>query len=161
MAAFSAPGDIGYVAPAKGDSFSPVTDLRAFRRVCYDAARRTGGSVIEFRLAAGVAPNFHQGVIAYGDRRVAVVMLRDSAVLAVAEPRVIEFGDGVNESGPLGFLDIPELVAVLAEQPGFVVLTAADLDGPFDAAAWPGIDRADIGYWKPETLGEALFNYWD
>ncbi len=87
-------------------------------------------------------------------------MLRDSAVLAVAEPRTIEFGDGANGSGSLGFLDIPELVAVLAEQPGFVALTAADLDGPFDAAAWPGIDRADIDYWKPKTLGEALFDYW-
>ncbi|MGW5137568.1 hypothetical protein ACWEPH_00655 [Nocardia beijingensis] len=91
--------------------------------------------MIEFRLVEGVAPNF----------------LKASSRIR----------DGVNESGPLGFLDIPELVAVLAEHPGFAVLTAADLDGPFDAAAWPGIDRADIDYWKPETLGEALFNYWD
>ena len=64
-------------SPATGDTFAPVTELRVFRRACYDAARRTGGNLIEFRLADGVTPNFH------------------------------------------------------------------------------------IDYWKPVTLGEALFNYWD
>lgn len=117
--------------------------------------------MIEFRLSDGLPPSFHQGVIAYGDYHVAVVSLRDSAVLAVAEPRITDFTDGVNESGPLAFLDHHELVSVLAELPGFAVLTAADLNSAFDAAAWPDIDRADINYWHPETVGEALFNYWD
>lgn len=117
--------------------------------------------MIEFRSADGVTPNFHQGVIAYGDYRVAVVTLRDSAVLAVAEPRTIDFTNGVKESGPLAFLEHTELVSVLAELPGFTMLTTADLNSPFDSAAWPDIDRADIDYWKPATLGEALFNYWD
>lgn len=138
-----------------------MTELRAFRQACYDAARRTGGSVIEFRLADGVTPNFHQGVIAYRDHHVAVVLLRDMAVLAVAEPRVVDFADGARESGPLIFVDSHGLVEVLAEQPGFEVLTPADLNGPFDAATLLDLDLADIKYWKPATLGEALFNYWD
>ncbi|MGY2092832.1 hypothetical protein [Nocardia gipuzkoensis] len=58
----------------------------------------------------------------------------------------------------MAFLDAPELVAALAEQPGFAVLTAADLDSPFDATAWPDMERADIEYWKPKSLGEELFN---
>ncbi|MFF3573753.1 hypothetical protein ACFYXQ_38955 [Nocardia jiangxiensis] len=138
-----------------------MIDLRYFRLICYKAAERTGGRVVEFRVAAGVAPNFHQGIIAYRDRRVAVVCNRDSEVLAVAEPRVIEFVDEARDSGPLVFVDAPDLVSVLGQWPRFRVLSAAELNGRFDPAAWPGIDPTDLEYWKPVTLGEALFNYWD
>ncbi|SUA73660.1 Uncharacterised protein [Nocardia otitidiscaviarum] len=113
----------------------------------------------EFRLTESVTPNFHQAVIAYHDHQVAVVALRDSAVLAVAEPRVID--DAATESGPLTFIGSPDLVAALAEQSGFEILTSAELAQPFDAAAWPELDRHDIRHWKPQTVGEALFNYWD
>ncbi|WP_063049040.1 hypothetical protein [Nocardia arthritidis] len=138
-----------------------MTELRAFRQACYEAARRTGGTVIEFRVGEGVTPNFHQGVITYRDRHVAVVALRDSAVLAVAEPRAIDFDEGAIEAGPLTFVEAPDLVTALSEQAGFEILTAAELARPFDAAAWPELDRADIRFWKPETVGDALFNYWD
>ncbi|WP_067478630.1 hypothetical protein [Nocardia amamiensis] len=138
-----------------------MTDLRAFRQVCYEAARATGGRLIEFRSADEVTPNFHQGVIGYEDDRVAVIWRRDSALLAVAEPRALDASEGVRESGPLTFVAAPALATALRRQPGFQVLTTAELDGPFDAAAWPGLDPADIKYWKPATLGEALFNYWD
>ncbi|MGA6207071.1 hypothetical protein ACPESR_20215 [Nocardia testacea] len=101
------------------------------------------------------------GLIAYHAHSVAVVSPRDSTALAVAEPREIDLAAGVREAGPLIFLDAPELVAVLAEQPGFEVITAACLDSPFDAAVWPRIDPGDTECWKPATLGAALFNYWD
>ncbi|MFI5535193.1 hypothetical protein ACIA5H_02270 [Nocardia sp. NPDC051900] len=76
-----------------------MTELRAFRQVCYEVARRTGGTVIEFRLAGNTTPNFHQGVIAYHDHHVAVVALRDSAVLAVAAPWLP--GQSVGRTGDL------------------------------------------------------------
>ncbi|MDX3662280.1 hypothetical protein PV646_33675 [Streptomyces sp. ID05-26A] len=118
--------------------------------------------MIEFRVADNVTPNFHQGLIAYRERTVAVACARDSAVVALAEPRTIDFVDGVEESGPLTFVDAPELVAVLAALlPGSQVLTPSELNGPFDASIWPHISSKDITYWRPGTLGEALFNYWD
>lgn len=118
--------------------------------------------MIEFCLADDVTPNFHQGLIAYRERTVAVACTRDSAVLALTEPRTIDFVDSVAESGPLTFVDAPELVAVLAALlPGSQVLTPSELNGPFDAATWPNISSNNIAYWRPGTLGEALFNYWD
>jgi hypothetical protein len=139
-----------------------MTDVRNFRHACHAAARLTGGDVIGFRLAGEVTPNFHQGLIAYRERTVAVTCTRDSAVLALAEPRTIDFVDGVGESGPLTFIDAPELVAALAALlPEYQVLTHSELNGPFDAAAWTHISSNDITYWRPGTLGEALFNYWD
>ena len=41
------------------------------------------------------------------------------------------------------------------------MLTLPELNGPFDAATWPHISSNDITYWRPSTLGEALFNYWN
>ena len=91
-----------------------VEDLKAFRRVCHEAASRTGGTVTEFRISTDVTPNFHQGIIAYPDRAIAVVCVRDTTILALAEPRVIEFAP-TRESGPLTFVDAPGLAAALAE----------------------------------------------
>ncbi len=139
-----------------------MTDVRDFRHACYAAARSTGGKVIEFRLANDVTPNFHQGLIAYRDHTVAVACTRDSAVVALAEPRTTAFVDGARESGPLTFVDAPELVAALAALlPESRVLSPSELYGVFDAVAWPHVSSKDITYWRPGTLGEALFNYWD
>lgn len=137
-----------------------MTDLKAFRRACYDAARRTGGQLAELRISGQPSPNFHQGIIAYADRTVAVVCLRDTPLLAVSVPRVIEFMP-VRETGPLAFIDLPDLTAALAQSAGFRLLTAKELDSRFDLAKWPQISQHDMRYWQPQTLGEALFNYWD
>jgi hypothetical protein len=141
-----------------------MMDLRLFRRVCYQAAHRTGGEVVEFRLSDGVTPNFHQGIIACPDRTVAVACIRTAALLAIAVPRDIAFTPA-RESGPLTFVDMPELAAALttagAGVEGFRVLAAAELDGPIDQAQWPDISSHDLRFWKPGSLGEALFNYWD
>ncbi|WP_290050065.1 hypothetical protein [Amycolatopsis solani] len=123
--------------------------LRKFRRACHEAARRTGGQIVEFRIADGVTPNFHQGVLEYGGHRLSIVCTRDRTepVVAIAEPRAID--ETVVAAGPLTFVDAPELVAVLAEFPALRVLTPADLAGPFDARTWPGYDPADLKYWAP------------
>ncbi|WIX97864.1 hypothetical protein QRX60_27680 [Amycolatopsis mongoliensis] len=96
-----------------------MTSLREFRRVCREAARRTGGRIVEFRIADGVTSNFHQGVLGYVGHRLSIVCTSDRAepVVAVAEPRVID-GTAV-DAGPLTFVEAPELVAVLAEYPAF------------------------------------------
>lgn len=128
---------------------------RQFRALCHEIARRTGGTFAGFRRATGATPSFHQGLIAYPDRTVAVVCDRAEPLLAVAEPRDL---DGpVRDSGPLTFLEAP----ALDPAPGFRVLSKAELDSPFVPAEWPRLSARDVEYWRPATLGEALFNYWD
>lgn len=138
-----------------------MTDRAGFRRTCYVGARSTGATLLEFRLSSGAMPGFDQCLLDWRGRTVAVVRTVAAAVLAIAEPRVIDFALGHGEWGPLTFVDVPELVAALAEQSEFQVLTPAELDGPFDHAAWPHVTAYDVKYWKPANLGEALFNYWD
>ncbi|MGW4214835.1 hypothetical protein ACWEIJ_43110 [Lentzea sp. NPDC004789] len=118
----------------------------------------------EFRLARYDTPNFHQGVLTYRDRTVAVVGTRYYGRMTLAEPRVIDFAHGSVSTMPLTFLDEPDLVAVLtdlAAQTKYRIYSKAELDGPFDAAAWPEMSANDLRYWRPQTLGAALFNWWD
>jgi hypothetical protein len=135
-----------------------VLEPREFRGVCYGIARRTGGRVVDFWMADGdVTPNYNQGIIDYGDRRLAIVCTRDRMVpfLAVAEPK------GLGEWGSLTFVDAPEIVAILAELPDVRVFTKAELAVPLDIKLWPDVSPHDVKYWRPDSLGDALFNDWD
>ncbi|MCO8274203.1 hypothetical protein M1L60_26740 [Actinoplanes sp. TRM 88003] len=134
-------------------------ELKEFRRTCCLVAARTGGRVVEFRVADGVTPNFHQAIIDYRERLVAVVMARDTGVVALAVPRGVT--GAVREAGPLTFVDFPKLTGALVDNGRFVVLTTDELAGPFKAAEWPALSSYDVQSWKPETLGETLYNYWD
>ncbi|MFE3171080.1 hypothetical protein ACFXPA_26085 [Amycolatopsis sp. NPDC059090] len=136
-----------------------MVDVRDVRRLCYGFARQTGGTLAEFRIP-DVTPNFWQAVVQYPDRTISVVAANDAPVLALARPRSLDFAPS-REWGPLEFVDEPELAAVLAETDQFRVLTPADLERSFKAEDWPHLTRSDIAYWKPATVGEALFNYWD
>lgn len=53
-----------------------VPAVSEFRGFVHEFARRTGGEVAEFLLARHDTPNFHQGVLTYRDRTVAVVGTR-------------------------------------------------------------------------------------
>lgn len=113
----------------------------------------------EFRYS-NYAPNFDQGHIAYRHRTVAVLWTRDWGDCAkwhglgiAATP--VEFGS-------LDFIDEPGLLAVLKELlPACRIFTRAELQGSLNLAAWPWIDEDDVRYWRPDNLGEALFNWWD
>ncbi|WP_020661926.1 hypothetical protein [Amycolatopsis benzoatilytica] len=136
-----------------------MVDLRAVRRVCFESARFTGGTLADFRIP-GATPNFWQAVVEYRDRTVAVVAAQDLPVLAIARPRSFDFTP-TRDWSPLEFVDEPELSAVLAGYAEFRVLAPADLERSFVAAEWPHLLPADVAHWKPVTVGEALFNYWD
>ncbi|MFK0249358.1 hypothetical protein ACIQUM_32065 [Amycolatopsis azurea] len=134
-------------------------DQKEFRRACYEAARRTDGQVKEFRYS-GYSPNFDQAHIVYRHRTVAVLSTRDWSVgttwqgLAIAATPV--------DYGSLTFVDEPGLLAVLKELlPACRFFTRAELLGPLDLAAWPWVDEDDVRYWRPDNLGQALFNFWD
>lgn len=59
----------------------------------------------------------------------------------------------------LVFDDAPSISEALERCHGIRLHSKAALLGPF--VRTEGISESDIKYWKPQTLGEALFNWWD
>jgi hypothetical protein len=123
---------------------------------CHSAARRTGGTVAAAWQAA-VTPDFDAVLLAYEHERVAV--LRHALLNLVAFVEVP--GDHVEP--PLAFIDRPCLAQILGET-GFLVLAAAELSQPISPADLSHLtahEHEQIRCWKPSTVGELLFNYWD
>lgn len=59
----------------------------------------------------------------------------------------------------LQFIDIPLLANALHHLAHISVYSTHQLYAPFTAQSW--MSKHDISYWKPQTLGDALFNWWD
>lgn len=134
-----------------------VRDLKEFRGACYEAARRTRGQVTGFVPMAG---NFETGEIAYRHRTAAVLWTQEwnedgrQEILGIAEAPV--------RYGSVTFVDEPGLLAVLGELlPGFRLYTRAELETPLDLSVPPWVNDPDARYWRPDVLGNALFNWWD
>jgi hypothetical protein len=135
----------------------PETDPRAFATICHQVARTTGARLGTIRRP-GVTPSFHRAVLAYGEEQVMLLGQRHVPFLATALP------------GPAGarivFVDDQRIHAVLpCNLPApFRLLTLGELQAPLDLIDCTALDQAElkqISYWKPGTVGELLFNYWD
>jgi len=86
----------------------PETDPRAFATICHEAARATGGRAGAI-TRAGITPNFHSAVIAYGQEQVMLLAHRQAPFLATAVPAA--------GSAPIAFVDDPRIHAALSLSP--------------------------------------------
>jgi hypothetical protein len=105
----------------------------------------------------GVTPNFHLAALARPGDRLALLGHRHVPLLAVAE-------SSADNSGLVTFVDDPAVREALALPTPFRLLTLDELDTPVSLADLSGLASAELGQiasWKPETVGELLFNYWD
>ena len=138
------------------DSPGAEADLGSFTSVCYHAARAIGATVTGV-IEAGVTPSFHTINVAQARHHIAV--LRHSTVPLVAFARPRTSGDAT-----IIFIDHADLAAAISNLTDAQILTADLLRIPL-----PKVDLSDLGphehdqinYWKPDTVGELLFNFWD
>jgi hypothetical protein len=106
----------------------------------------------------GPTPNFYVGLLRYPERELAVVGHELLPLLAIARP------PAEVDAGPLRFAEAPELAKALARNSPFRVLGIDELAtslGDVDLSLLADDERQQIRYWKPPTIGELLFNYWD
>ncbi|MGW5878067.1 hypothetical protein ACWFMI_16135 [Nocardiopsis terrae] len=139
----------------RGEAELPRTDPAAFRGACWEAARRAGGTV-GGPDGAGVA-GFLSATIRCG--------AREHVVLGHPHLRVVAFADApVVPGGPVPVFNGPPGWAVGFEVLGFDCLTAEELGTPLSEADLGALSRAEhaqIRHWRPDTVGELLFNSWD
>jgi hypothetical protein len=160
--------DVPYTLPRGVTGFwsdgepPPVTDLRAFRADCHAAARELGGTLLTFEGAGedGHVRNYARAV--FDLPGVGMV-----ALLLNAHYPVVVFADADTLTGtPPLFKDVTALAAWFAANTTgrYRVLTAEEAGAPVTDTACRLLapaEMAQVRYWRPERIGDILFNHWD
>ncbi|MFI1176712.1 hypothetical protein [Streptomyces melanogenes] len=139
-----------------GDDPLPGADVAAFRSACHAAARSIDGTASEV-APAGSMPSFHTAVISTSSGR--------SIVLCHAVFPVVAFVASLpNDGAPLPDFISPPGWAAAFEVGGFRLLDVDELCMPLasaDTSELAGEELEQVGYWRPNTVGELMFNWWD
>jgi hypothetical protein len=141
--------------PSTGGN-QPRVGLSDFLSACHQVARQTDSAVVG-TAPAGVTPSFHTVVFSYDGARVAVLCHVRLPVVALAEP----LSPGKTA---LSFVDRENLAEAFTDVAAFSVMTVQELHTPaavVDLSELSRAERDQINYWKPATLGDLLFNFWD
>jgi hypothetical protein len=147
----------------------PVTaDLKEFRALCYTAARVTDATILGFDPSPfKTIRNFVFALLQFSKTSGApsvFLLLNQYAPLlafACAHDQTLHLPDGP----PFTFMDIPELIATFEHS--YYVLKKEELELPWIwskpelASSLSPVEIEQIKFWKPQTVGEVLFNVWD
>lgn len=136
----------------------PRTDERAFRAVCHAVALTGQGQVESFDSVSGqVARNFSVATLSFSSSRVAVLLHAHFPWIAFAEPLL-------DHSSTISFIDWPAGVEQFRSCSEYTILTRQRLLEPVskqDTSKLAAAELKEMKYWRPATLGEVVFNFWD
>ena len=127
-----------------------------FKAACYAAAQAVGGAVTDFR-APDVTPNFYVAHIDAGGRETAVLGHCAEPYVAFAQP----IDPATNAAT---FVDHEALADAFRQTSRFSPLTVATLSRALGSDDLDDLSAAvskQLRYWKPESLGKAMFNWFD
>jgi hypothetical protein len=112
------------------------------------------GSIAE----AGITPNFHIAELKSPTRFV--------FILGHSSYPIVAFTEKVSDIDQhLYFIDVPEIMSIISRSfPSIQIANAIDLNRSItddDLAQLAPADRKQVEYWKPRTIGQIAFNWWD
>ena len=115
---------------------------------------RSGGKITDVSLS-GYPGNFHSAEVVIGSERLFILLNAHYPYLAFASE--IEYGS-------ITFVDKPELEQLFSAF--YRVLNTDELNAaytgqPDSSCQLSSADIEQLAYWKPETIGEIIFNRWD
>lgn len=148
----------GITGFAPDDSpYTPATSVRTFKIVCYNAARHLHGRVVSVTSCEGqVTPNFH----------VAELHLRSGACFVLCNAYWPWLAAAAMHPTWMKepFLHSAELQGAVQSGSDFRFLQPAELEQPLTLEALRALGPGELSqllYWKPERLGDVIFNFWD
>ncbi len=135
----------------------PEFHFREFKLVIHVVARELSCSATNL-VERGVTPNFHSALIACEDQSILILGHSIYPIFAIAKP--LE-----HSSQCLRFIDIDKVSQIVNDHFPHVTLASAQrltqkLSGT-DLVELDEFELEQVKYWKPETVGELVFNWWD
>ena len=135
----------------------PEFPFAEFKSMAYACAIPCGYSVTHL-LERGMTPNFHTAKLEGPDESFDLLGHSTFPIIAFAEPRE-------EYSCELKFRDVVPIANLLNQMfPDVTVATLDELSRPIAMTDLNQLDRAEIEqvkYWKPHTIGELAYNWWD
>lgn len=134
------------------DHKPPMTDGKQFKQIGYDLIIRNGGTVLNF-FEPGTATNFYH--------LEATIFHKHLHILLNSHYPLLAFASNVDH-GKITFLNHPELNKQFSQY--YIVMDSTELNEPLLLKNENELNRGEleqIFYWKPETKGEVIFNFWD
>jgi hypothetical protein len=125
---------------------------KQFIQLCYDIASRNGGKVIDFRPPE-FPRNFYNAKVEMFDEQFHILLNEHYPFLAYAS---------VVEVGNFSFIDKPILNEYFS--PFYRIWKTDELNKrirPNLLKELAPLELEQIAYWKPKTIGQIIFNYWD
>ena len=163
---FIQPGVTGF---GQGPLPPPIqVDFKAFRALCYTAAQGTEATVLSVDPSPfKTVRNFVFALLQFskvpGAPSVFLFVNQHTPLLACAFAPALTSPHP--DGSPFSFMDVPELSTTF--EPFYPILKKEELEIPWIwseselASRLPPEEIKQIAYWKPQTVGEVLFNFWD
>lgn len=130
----------------------PNTDGKQFKKYCYSVINQNEGTILKFQEPQ-VATNFFAMEVNVSNKHFYILLNAHYPFLA--------FASAVN-FGVINFIEVPQLKKEFS--PFYIVLTTMELNEPLILKSENELNSAElkqIAYWKPNRIGEVLFNHWD
>ncbi|HLU21405.1 MAG TPA: hypothetical protein VKZ77_02860 [Bacillaceae bacterium] len=135
------------------DKEPPQMDQKNFKQLCYRFATQNHGKLVD--IHTHYPANFYDAQLEMTDTLIYILLNKHYPYLAFAS--TVEFGN-------IHFIDN----SILAEyfSPFYQVLNTNELNTTADSTFLKKTELNDaelkqIAYWKPETVGQIIFNHWD
>jgi hypothetical protein len=139
----------------------PTIDGNQFKQQCFSIIKRNNGKVLEF-IELQFATNFLYVEVKVFNKHLHILLNEHYPFLAFAS-----FVDFEN----IKFIDEPELLKQFS--PFYKVLSIEELNEPLYIKESTGkiilendnelnsAELEQIAYWKPKSVGEVIYNFWD
>ena len=123
-------------------------DTNTFKQTIHALSQQIGAQVLHIHPPE-ITPNFIAAALKFKQQTVYVLCSenQDWAFCQQLQPFKLQF------------IDMPDLAEILHNLTNIQVYNTTKLNTPFVAQSW--MSKHDINYWQPQTLGDALFNWWD
>lgn len=136
----------------------PVCNMRLFRGRCDIASHAVGGRVVSTESSLRrVEASFVCVTLELLSGPVSVVLNRIYPVLAFVVPPS-------HHPDKLRFVDVPALSGAFRDFGIYEILTALEAQAPVTDEArreLAPVEVEELQYWRPQCVGEVVFNYWD
>ncbi|WBL16626.1 hypothetical protein [Sutcliffiella sp. NC1] len=125
-------------------------DYVAFYNFCKSIAR-------DLRVKSNIITYDEQGICSY---QAVKLTLSDGPIYILCNQYNVAFTKELDGSYPINFVDFPMLTSYFSLP--YKICSVEELNRPFEItrplSEW---EQYSINYWKPQTQGDFLFNYWD